>query len=132
MGDPETESVLPRIKTDFVDMLLATAKNRLSEVNLETDERYAATVMMVSKGYPGNYEKGKIITGLNEVSDSIVFHAGTALDTEGHFITSGGRVLGVTSFGKTMQEALDKSYKSAGIIDFEGKYFRHDIGKDLM
>jgi len=132
MGDPETESVLPRIKSDFVEMLLAASKNRLPEVNLETDERYVATVMMVSKGYPGSYEKGKIITGLNAVSDSMVFHAGTALDTEGNFITSGGRVLGVTSFGETMQEALDKSYKSAGIIDFEGKYFRRDIGKDLM
>lgn len=132
MGDPETESVLPRIKTDLVEMLMATANNRLSEVNLEIDERYTTTVMMVSKGYPGSYEKGKIITGLDNVSDSIVFHAGTALDEEGHFMTNGGRVLGITSFGETMQEALDKSYKNAGVVDFEGKYFRRDIGKDLM
>jgi len=132
MGDPETESVLPRIKTDLVEMLMATANNHLHEVTLEIDKRYTTTVMMVSKGYPGSYEKSKIITGLDAVSDSIVFHAGTALDTEGNFMTSGGRVLGITSFGETMQEALDKSYKNAGVIDFEGKYFRRDIGKDLM
>jgi len=132
MGDPETESVLPRLKTDLVEILMATANNRLPEVSLEIDERYTTTVMMVSKGYPGSYEKGKVITGLDAVTGSIVFHAGTSLNEKGNFITSGGRVLGVTSFGETIQEALDKSYKSAGIIDFEGKYFRSDIGKDLM
>ena len=132
MGEPETESVLPRIKNDFVEILQATANNKLNEVTLVTDDRYAVTIMLVSKGYPGSYEKGKKISGLNDVHDSIVFHAGTALDAGGNYITNGGRVLGITSFGETLQQALDKSYKNAGIIDFEGKYYRRDIGKDLM
>jgi len=132
MGDPETESVLPRIKNDLVEMLLATANGTLNEIKMEIDERYAVTVMMVSRGYPGTYEKGKKITGLNAVKDSIIFHAGTALDSEGILNTNGGRVLGVMSYGATLTEAREKSYKNAALIDFDGKYFRHDIGKDLM
>lgn len=132
MGDPETESVLPRIKNDFVELLLATANQRLNEIVLTTDERFAATVVMVSNGYPGRYEKGKKITGISEVHDSIVFHAGTTQNEEGDCLTNGGRVLAITSFGDTLQQALDTSYKNAGIIDFDGKYYRRDIGKDLM
>ncbi len=132
MGDPETESVLPRIKTDFVEILTAMAEQRLNAIKLVTDERYVATVMMVSNGYPGTYEKGKQVSGLNEIRDSIIFHAGTTTDESGNVITNGGRVLGITSYGNTLREALDKSYSSAGIIDFSGKYYRRDIGQDLM
>jgi len=132
MGDPETESVLPRVKNDLVELLLATAHNKLNNMTVETDPRYVATVMMVSKGYPGNYEKGKEITGLDKVQDSIVFHAGTAYGANNNVITSGGRVLGITSFGDTLQDALDKSYRNAAAINFEGKYYRTDIGKDVM
>jgi len=132
MGDPETESVLPRIKNDFVELLLAVANNKLKEIDIDFDKRYAATVMLVSKGYPGNYEKGEIITGINNVLDSLVFHAGTTVDLSGNTITNGGRVLGVTSLGETLSEALEKSYHNASLINFNGKYFRRDIGKDVM
>jgi len=88
--------------------------------------------MMVSEGYPGSYQKGKKIAGLNTLDGSIVFHAGTAVDAEGNIITNGGRVLGVMSFGDTLTEAREKSYKNTAVIDFEGMYYRHDIGNDLM
>lgn len=130
MGDPESEVVLPRIKTDFVEILEACAENRLSELDIEFDDRCVTTVMMVSGGYPGSYEKGKVITGLETVKDSVVFHAGTK-SMEGKVLTNGGRVLAVSSFGKDMQEALGKSYANAGKISFEGSYFRSDIGFDL-
>lgn len=130
MGDPETESVIPRIKNDFLEVLLATAENRLEECNIEIDDRYSAAIMLVSGGYPGSYEKGKEISGLNNTADSIIFHAGTARK-EGKTVTSGGRVLAITSYGESMQEALDKSYAVAEKIDFEGKYYRKDLGFDL-
>jgi phosphoribosylamine--glycine ligase len=130
MGDPESEVVLPRIKTDFVEIMKATAEGRLSEIDIELDERTVTTVMLVSGGYPGSYEKGKEISGLDQVEDSVVFHAGTKPEGD-KVLTSGGRVIAVSSFGDTMEEALQKSYKNAEKIDFEGKYYRKDIGFDL-
>ena len=130
LGDPESEVVLPRIKTDFVDLLKATANEKLSEVEIELDERTVSTVMLVSGGYPGSYEKGKEITGLDRVEGSVVFHAGTKPE-DGKVLTSGGRVIAVSSYGASMKEALEASYKNAEKIQFEGKYFRSDIGFDL-
>jgi len=130
LGDPESEVVLPRIKTDFVELMKATAEGRLSEMEIELDERTVATVMLVSGGYPGSYEKGKEITGIDQVEESVVFHAGTKPDGD-KVVTSGGRVIAVSSFGRNMKEALDASYKSAEKIRFEGKYNRSDIGFDL-
>jgi phosphoribosylamine--glycine ligase len=130
MGDPESEVVFPRIKTDFVEILKATAENRLKDLKVEFDERTVSTVMMVSGGYPGSYEKGKVISGLDRVDGSIIFHAGTRL-ANGKVVTDGGRVIAVSSFGENIKEALEKSYTNAGKIEFEGKYYRRDIGFDL-
>jgi phosphoribosylamine--glycine ligase len=130
MGDPEAEVVLPRIKTDFVELLKATAEGRLSEMKVELDKRTVATVMLVSGGYPGSYEKGKAISGLEAVDDSILFHAGTRGDN-GRVLSSGGRVIAVSSYGDSMQDALATSYKNAERVRFDGKYYRSDIGFDL-
>ncbi len=130
MGDPEAEVVLPRIKTDFVELLEAVAEERLKDVKIEIDERTATTVMLVSGGYPGSYEKGKKITGLEDVNESIAFHAGTKL-SDSDVVTSGGRVIAVSSFGSNMKDALKKSYANAEKIDFENKNYRKDIGFDL-
>ncbi len=130
MGDPESEVVLPRIKTDFVEILKATGENRLKDLEIEFDERTVTTVMMVSGGYPGSYEKGKEISGLDKVDGSIVFHAGTK-SKDGKVLTDGGRVLAISSFGGDMKEALELSYANAEKIKFEGKYYRRDIGFDL-
>jgi len=130
MGDPETEVVMPRIKTDLVELFEAVSKQELGKVNLELDDRFCTTVMLVSGGYPEAYEKGKQITGVEKVENSIVFHAGTKMNGES-LVTSGGRVIAVSSYGDTMQEALTKSFANANIIEFEGKYFRKDIGFDL-
>ena len=130
MGDPETQVVMPRIKNDLAEIFKATAENRLKNVKLEIDNRTATTVILVSGGYPENYEKGLEIKGLDKTSDSIIFHAGTKL-SDGKVVTSGGRVIAISSFGNNMKEALEKSYKNAGIIDFDKKYFRRDIGFDL-
>ena len=130
LGEPESEVVLPRIKTDFVDLLKATAREKLSEVEIELDERTVTTVMLVSGGYPGSYEKGKEISGLDRVDGSVVFHAGTKPDG-GKVLTSGGRVVAVSSYGTNMKEALEASYRNAEKIQFEGKYYRSDIGFDL-
>lgn len=130
MGDPETEVVFPRIKSDILDLFEGVATQTLNKNKIEFDERTAVTVMLVSSGYPGDYEKGKVITGLEQVNDSITFHAGTKEEND-KVITSGGRVIAVTSYGNTIEEALKKSFTNAEKINYEGKYYRKDIGFDL-
>jgi len=130
MGDPETEVVMLRIKSDFVDLLEGIAQENLHEKPLIFDERYAVTVMLVSGGYPGDYEKGKSITGLDKISGSILFHAGTALKGE-QILTNGGRVIAVSSYGKNKIEALQQSFQNCEVIHFDGMYYRRDIGFDV-
>jgi phosphoribosylamine--glycine ligase len=131
MGDPETEVVVPRLKTDLVELFLAVANEKLNEITLEIDERSATTVMLVSGGYPEDYEKGKIISGLEKITDSIIFHAGTKLDND-TVVTNGGRVLAITSYGNDFQEAIKKSYQNIDKLHFDKMNFRKDIGNDLL
>jgi phosphoribosylamine--glycine ligase len=131
MGDPESEVVIPLIKSDLLDLFISVTTETLDQKQLEIDNRCAATIMMVSGGYPEAYEKGKIITGLDTVTDSIVFHAGTST-LDGQVISSGGRVLSVTSYGNSIEEALETSYKNIEKIDFDKSYYRKDIGFDLQ
>jgi len=131
MGDPETEAVLPRIKSDLGELLLAAAKGDLNRIKLDIDPRTAATVVMVSGGYPGNFEKGFSITGIEKVTDTIVFQAGTAQSNDA-IVSNGGRVLVLTSLAPSLQQALDLTYKAAKDINFEYAYYRKDIGQDLM
>lgn len=130
MGDPETEVVLPRIKNDLVELLQAVANEKLSEVELLLDDRTATTVMTVSGGYPGSYEKEKEIKGIETIEDSLVFHAGTTIKN-GKVVTNGGRVLAITSFGSDFKSALSKSYHNVEKLSFEGMNYRKDLGFDL-
>lgn len=130
MGDPETESVMLRLENDLVELFEATFAGTLSEQKIIKDPRFAVSVMLVAGGYPGNYEKGKVMTGFEEVTDSILFHAGTTVK-DGNIVTNGGRVIAVSSYGKDKAEALAQSFKNAQKINYEGKYFRSDIGFDL-
>ena len=130
MGDPETEVVFPRLKNDLVMLMENCAKGTLGRVRIRADQRAAATVFLVSGGYPGDYDKGKAISGLEKVKGSIAFHAGTT-ENGGAVVTNGGRVIAVTSYGKDILSAVRKSKRNARAIDFEGKYFRKDIGKDI-
>ncbi len=123
----------PRIKNDLLELFIAVGNQSLNKHKIETDPRYTATVMLVSKGYPGSYEKNKIVSGLDQVEDSIIFHAGTIPGPEeNQVLTHGGRVLALTSFGDTMIEAFTKSYLNAELIEYENKAFRRDLGQDLL
>ncbi len=131
MGDPETEVVMPRVKSDLVALFEAVGQQKLEEAVLEIDQRSATTIIMASGGYPEDYEKGKVISGIDNVVDSIVFHAGTK-EENGAIVTNGGRVLAITSYGNDFQEAVQRSYDSIAKIQFDNLYFRKDIGKDLV
>jgi len=130
MGDPETEVIMPRIKSDLMDLLEGVANKNLNEKFLEFEKSVVSTVILVSEGYPLSYEKGKEIKGFENVKDSIIFHSGTKIEN-GKIISNGGRVLAITSFGKDKNEALKKSYKNSEIIKFENKFYRKDIGFDI-
>lgn len=130
MGDPETEVVMPRIKSDLVELFEAVAQNRLGEKTIEVSDDTCCTVMMVAGGYPGSYKKGDVMTGFDKVNGSILFHAGTKTTDKG-VVTNGGRVIAVSSLGANKDEALAKSYANVAHIEYEGRYFRRDIGKDL-
>ncbi|PLW99599.1 MAG: phosphoribosylamine--glycine ligase [Marinilabiliales bacterium] len=131
MGDPETESVIPRIESDLLEAFEACATGKLSEYNLQTDARFAATVMLVSEGYPGSYEKGKKMTISEKAFKGVLFHAGTK-KSDDFVVSNGGRVLAVTAYGNTMDEALKEAYNHVPEVNFEGKTFRNDLGKDLQ
>lgn len=130
MGDPETEVVMPRLENDLVELIVKMSENKLHEADIQHDKRHAATVMLVSEGYPGSYAKGKVMTGFADVHNSILFHAGTA-HNESDIVTSGGRVLAITSYGETLSAALDQSYANAKHVQYDGKYYRNDIGYEF-
>jgi phosphoribosylamine--glycine ligase len=131
MGDPETESVIPRIRGDLLELFVHLSEGTLSQAHITFDEGTFATVVLVSGGYPDAYPKGKVISGLDQVTESILFHAGTRRESESSVVTNGGRVLAVTSRGENLAKALETCYKTASGIDFEGIYYRKDIGFDL-
>ena len=133
MGDPETEGVMTRIDSDFAQLLDACAQGKLAEAHYKASPDTSVTVMLVSGGYPESYKKGMIISGLNDVCQCCTMaHAGTKVDADGNVVTSGGRVIAVTAYGKDIEEARTKAYKNVEKIKFEGVNFRHDIGLDLM
>ena len=132
LGDPEAQTILPLVENDLVEMFTALSEERIDTIKIKKLNKYSATVVLASKGYPNNYSKGKIIKNLEYVTDSLVFHAGTKIDENNNIVTSGGRVLAITSIADTLEEALKKSYNSAQIIDFEGKTYRKDIGQDIL
>jgi phosphoribosylamine---glycine ligase len=131
LGDPETEVIIPRIKSDFFELIEGVARGDLKKRKMKTDDRFVSTVMLVSEGYPGNYEKGKVIFGLDLTNDCVVFHAGTKIDGD-TIVTNGGRVLAVSAWGSTLYEALELSYRNAGLISWDGIYYRTEIGFDLL
>jgi phosphoribosylamine--glycine ligase len=131
MGDPETEVVIPRLKSDILDLFDGIATNTLSECDIQFDDRSACTVVLVSGGYPEEFEKGKTIYGINSITESLVFHAGTSADGP-TVLSNGGRVLAITSYGKNMDLAIQRSYRSIELIEFENAYWRKDIGKDVV
>jgi phosphoribosylamine--glycine ligase len=130
MGDPETEVVMPRLENDLVELIMKMSEGKLNEVEVKHDKRAACTIMLVSEGYPGNYPKGRIMKGFEKVKDSMLFHAGTTLK-DGETVTNGGRVIAVTSYGKNIGEALSKSYDNVPHIEYEGKFYRRDIGHEF-
>ena len=131
LGDPETEVILPRIKSDFFDLLEGVAMGDLHKRKIQIDNRFVSTVVMVSEGYPGHYEKGKPVFGLDLVKDAIVFHSGTR-EQDGRILTNGGRVLAVSAYGNSLYEALQASYRNAALISWQGMYYRTEIGFDLL
>ncbi|MGN6566675.1 MAG: phosphoribosylamine--glycine ligase [Flavipsychrobacter sp.] len=131
MGDPETEVVMPRLQNDLVEMILKMQESTLNEVSVRYEPRAACTVMLVSEGYPGSYPKGKPMKGFAEVQDSLLFHAGTT-QKDGDIVTNGGRVIAITSYGDTIKDALETSYKNATHIEYEGRYYRKDIGYEFI
>jgi len=131
MGDPETQVVLPRIETDFVSLLFAAATGTLQNTSIKTHPEYAVTLSMVSGGYPGDYEKGKAIAGLEKVSDAVAFHAGTK-SKENAIVTDGGRVISMMAMGPDLTSAREKAYRGASLLAWDGLYFRKDIGLDLL
>ena len=132
MGDPETEVVMPCLKSDLVDLLEGVADQTLGLKKIEFDERAAVAVMLTSAGYPGDYEKGKVITGLDGIGDVLPFHAGTKLDAEGRVLTNGGRVIALVAYGEDIADAAAKAKAATALVDFEGKYMRNDIANDLL
>ncbi|MBR5787585.1 MAG: phosphoribosylamine--glycine ligase [Muribaculaceae bacterium] len=132
MGDPETEVVMPRLKSDLVDLLEGVADQTLGLKKIEFDERAAVAVMLTSAGYPGDYEKGKVITGLDGIGEVLPFHAGTKLDAEGRVLTNGGRVIALVAYGEDIADAAAKAKAATALVDFEGKYMRNDIANDLL
>jgi len=133
MGDPEAESVIPRIKSDLMELFEGVAEGNIDEREIEIDERFCTSVFLVAGGYPEKYEKGNVMTGFENTKDSILFHAGTKRDSNsGQTVTNGGRVLAVSSFGKDMKSALETSYKNVELIQFKDKNFRKDLGRDLL
>jgi len=131
MGDPETEVVMPRLENDLVELIIKMGEGKLNEVEVQHSSKAAGAVMLVSAGYPGDYQKGKVMTGFEQIKGSIPFHAGTALKDK-DVITNGGRVLAVTSLGSNLKQALEKSYENAALINYEGKYYRKDIGWEFL
>jgi phosphoribosylamine--glycine ligase len=132
MGDPETEVVIPRIESDFVELLLAAAKKEIAKAEIKISKRVSTTVMLVAGGYPDEYEKGDPISGLDKVKEVIPFHAGTKAGVNGEVLSNGGRVIALTAYGDTMEEALDKSKTAAELVTWKGRYYRRDIGFDLL
>ena len=128
-GDPETQSILLRLDTDLFDIMYAVSTKTLKDIDIQWKDEHVACLVLASQGYPGSYEKGKVITGIDQVDEDIViFHAGTAINQNGELVTNGGRVLNICAYGQTLEETRDKVYQAAKTIDFDGKYYRKDIG----
>jgi len=132
LGDPETEAIIPRIKNDLLEVFEKTVQGDIKNVRMDISGEHAVAVMLVSGGYPEKYDKGKIITGLNKVTDCEVFHAGTTLNEKGEILSNGGRVVAITGMGNSLEQAMQKAYASAGVVKFDGINYRSDIGKDLL